>query len=61
MTQLLGHEEMLYELDMKMYIINQTLQEIMRDLPYIRYECDLLDHIQVCLNRMHSSIFTPTS
>ena len=42
---------------MKIYIINQTLQDIMRNLSYIRYDHDLLDHIQVHLNRMHSSIY----
>ena len=57
MAQVSQHKEMFYKLDTKMCIINQTLQDIMRDLSYIRHECDLLDHIQVYLNRMHLSMY----
>lgn len=47
MTQVSRHEEMLYKLDTKMYIMNQMVQDIMRDLSQIQYEQDLLDYIQL--------------
>ena len=41
-----------------MYIINQTLYVILLDMSHIWYEQDPLDHIQVYLNRMYSSMYT---
>ena len=33
------------------------MQDIMNSISTMRYEIDLLDHIQIRLNRIHSSLF----
>ena len=48
---------MLYEIDSRMYVFEKTLQDIMNSISTMRYEIDLLDHIQISLNRIHSSLF----
>ena len=40
------HENMLYELDTKLMVLNKTLQSIMVQLSYFRYESNLIDHMQ---------------
>ena len=42
MHQVDKHNEMLYEIDTKMFIINKTLQQIMYTLDIMRYESILL-------------------
>ena len=39
------HENMLYELDAKLMILNKTLQSVMVQLSYFRYESNLIDHM----------------
>ena len=41
------HENMLYELDAKLMILNKTLQSVMVQLSYFCYETNLIDHMQL--------------
>ena len=50
MTQVNRHEEMLYELDSKLLILNRTIQDIMVQLSYFRYEYTVMTHIQMRIN-----------
>ena len=52
------HETMLDAIDSRMYVFERTLQDIMNNISTMQYEIDLLDHIQIRLNRIHSSLFT---
>ena len=53
MHQVGKHNEMLYELDTKMPIINKTLQQIMYTLDIMQNESDLLHYFQ---NRIYRCI-----
>ena len=39
------HENMLYELDAKLMILNKTLQSVLVQLSYFHYETNLIDHM----------------
>ena len=39
-----------------MYVFERTLQDIMNSISAMQCEIDLLDHIQIGLNRIHSSL-----
>ena len=56
-TMVNRHEKMLYEIDSRIYVFERTLQDIMNSISTMKYEIDLLDHIQIRLNRIHSSLF----
>ena len=56
MTHVNRHEQMLYELDNKLLIINKTLQDLLVAISYMKYEIDLLDQMQNRLNCVYSSI-----
>ena len=58
MAQVSRHEEMLFELDMKMHIMNHTLHVIMRSLSEIWYENDLFNYVQLQINCMHNAMHT---
>ena len=45
MHQVSRHEEMLYGMDTKMFIMNKTIQDIMLGISYLQYESDLLAYI----------------
>ena len=47
---------MLFELDMKMHIMNETLHKIIRSLSQVCNEIDLMDYIQLQINHMHSAM-----
>ena len=51
------HETMLYELDSKLMILNKTLQNVMVQLSYFWYENNLVDNMQMCINRIHTAIY----
>ena len=51
------HENMLYELDAKLMILNKTLQSIMVQLSYFRYESNLIDHMQLHINRIYTAVY----
>ena len=51
------HENMLYELDAKLMILNKTLQSVMVQLSYFSYETNLIDHMQLCINRIYTAVY----
>ena len=51
------HENMLYELDTKLMVLNKTLQSIMVQLSYFRYESNLIDHMQLCINHIYTAVY----
>ena len=51
------HNEMLYELDTKMLIINKMLQQMMYTLDIMRYESNLLHYFQNRIYRMYTSLY----
>ena len=46
MHQVSQHEEMLYKMDTKMFIMNKTIQDIMMGIDFLWYESDLLAYFQ---------------
>ena len=57
MHQLDKHSKMLYEMDTKMLIMNNTLQQIMWSLDVMRYESNLLHYFQTRLYRVYKSLY----
>ena len=57
MHQVSRHEEMLYEMDTKMFIMNKTIQDIMLGISFLWYEFDLLAYFQARILRLHSSLY----
>ena len=51
------HENMLYELDAKLMILNKTLQSVMVQLSYFRHETNLIDHMQLRINRIYTAVY----
>ena len=51
------HENMLYKLDAKLMILNKTLQSIMVQLSYLHYETNLINHMQLCINRIYTAVY----
>ena len=50
------HETMLYKLDSKLMILNKTLQSVMVQLSYFRYENNLVD-IWKCILIIYIQLF----
>ena len=48
---------MLYELDSKLTILNRTLQNVMAELSYFRYENNLIDNMQMHINHIYTAIY----
>ena len=48
---------MLYEMDTKMFIINNTLQHIMWSIDALWYESDMLHYFQARIYRVHTSLY----
>ena len=57
MHQVSRHSEMLYKMDTKMFIINNTLQLIMWSIDALRYESDVLHYFQTRIYRVHTSLY----
>ena len=57
MHQVSRHSEMLYEMDTKMFIINNTLQHIMWTIDALQYESDVLHYFQTRIHRVHTSLY----
>ena len=57
MHQVDKHIEMLYEVDVKMSIMNKTIQHIMWNLDAMRYETNLLHFFQNKLYRVYTSLY----
>ena len=57
MHQVSRHSEMLYEMDTKMFIINNTLQHIMWNIDALHYESNILHYFQTRIYRVHTSLY----
>ena len=57
MHQVSRHEEMLYKMDTKMFVMNKTIQDIMLGISFLWYESDLLPYFQARILRLHSSLY----
>ena len=57
MHQVDRHSEMLYEMDIKMTIMNKTIQEIMWNVDSMQYETNLLHFFQNKLYRVYTSLY----
>ena len=57
MHQVDRHSEMLYEMDTKMLIMNNTLQQLMWTIDAIQYESNMLHCFQTRIYRVHTSLY----
>ena len=57
MHQVDRHSEMLYEMDTKMLIMNNTLQHLMWNVDSMRYETSILHYFQTRIYRAHTSLY----
>ena len=57
MHQVDRHSEMLYEMDTKMLILNNTLQHLMWTVDAIRYEASVLHYFQARIYQVHTSLY----
>ena len=57
MHQISRHSEMLYEMDTKMFIINNTLQHLMWNIDALCYESNVLHYFQTRIYRVHTSLY----
>ena len=57
MQQVDRHREMLYEMDTKMLIMNNTLQHLMWTFDAIQYEASILHYFQTKIYRVHTSLY----
>ena len=57
MHQVSRCSEMLYEMNAKMFIINNTLQHLMWSIDALQYESDVLHYFQTRIYRVHISLY----
>ena len=57
MYQVDRHSEMLYKMDTKMLIMNNTLQHLMWKVDSMRYEASMLHYFQTRIYRVHTSLY----
>ena len=57
MHQVSRHSEMLYEMNTKMFIINNTLQHLMWNIDALHYESNVLHYFQTRIYRVHTSLY----
>ena len=57
MHQVDRHSEMLYEMETKMLILNNTLQHLMWNIDSMRYEASVLHYFQARIYRVHTSLY----
>ena len=57
MHQLSRNSEMLYEMDTKMFIINNTLQQIKWSIDALQYKSDVLHFFRTRSYRVHTSLY----
>ena len=57
MHQVSRHSEMLYEMNTKMFIINNMLQHIMWNIDALHYESNVLHYFQTRIYRVHTSLY----
>ena len=51
------HSEMLYEMDTKMLILDNTLQHLMWNVDSMRYEASILHYFKARIYRVHTSLY----
>ena len=49
---------MLYEMDTKMFIINNTLQHLIWVIDALHHESNMLHHFQTRIYRVHTSLYS---
>ena len=47
----------MYEMDTKMFIMNKTIQDILRGISFLQYESDLLSYFKAQILRLYSSLY----
>ena len=57
MHQISRHSEMLYEMETKMFILNNTLQHLMWNKEALHYESNILHYFQTRIYRVHTSLY----
>ena len=57
LCQISRHSEMLYEMDTKMFSINNTLQHIMWNMDAVHYKSNVLHYFQTRIHRVHTSLY----
>ena len=57
MHQVDKHSEMLYEMDTKMLIMNNTLQQLIWTIDAIQFESNMLHYFQTRIYRVHNSLY----
>ena len=57
MHQISRHSEMLYEMNTKIFIINNTLQHIIWNIDALHYESNVLHYFQTRIYRVHTSLY----
>ena len=57
MHQVDRHNELLYEMDTKLFILNRTLQHLMWTIDAIRYENSVLHYFQARIYRVYTSLY----
>ena len=57
MHQVDRHSEMLYEMNTKMLIMNNTLQQLMWSIDAIQYESNILHYFQTRIYRVRTSLY----
>ena len=57
MHQVDRHSEMLYEMDIKMFIMNSTFQHLMWNIDAMWYESNILHYFQTRIYRVHTSLY----
>ena len=57
MHQVSRHSVMLYEMDTKMFIINNTLQHLMWNIDVLCYESNVLHYFQMRIYRVQTSLY----
>ena len=57
MHQVNCNSEMLYEIDTKVFIINSTIQCLIRHFDAMHYESNILHYFQTRISRVHTSLY----
>ena len=57
MHQVNRNSEMLYEMDSKVFIINNTLHRLIWHFDAMRYETNILHYFQTRITRVHTSLY----
>ena len=57
MHQVSRHSEMLYEMDTKTFIINNTLQHLMWNIDALHFESNVLHYFQTRIYRVQTSLY----